>query len=237
MAETVLACVDRSVPRRLISHDWDVDPQTVPLRRWRLRSFARVRIAVWVPLSGFWGLLAIFLGVDSSLVLTRIAWFAAGVFAVAAAACSIIPLVTPRTPGQLSLSDNGVQVRSPAFLRHELSIPWSHIERISTSPVGDGTVFDAGLVEPTLVLTLHPEAQRLPGVRLRWTVLVAVVGVRSNDAWPPPSRFLAQEKIAFNLDCDPCVAQDLANRWDATLARHTEDGQHSSTHRPGPEPE
>lgn len=196
--------------------------QTVSLRRWRLRTFARVRIAIWVPLLALWGALAVFLGADSSSVAARIAWIAAGIVAVTAAIWSLIPLVAARTPGHLSVTDAGIEVTSPAFLRGELHIPWSDIERISASPIGPGAVFDGGLVAPTVVLVLRPDARAPSPVRWRWTVLVAVVGVRSRDRWPPPSRFLDQERIAFNLDCDQSTADRLLSQWEADLARHTE---------------
>lgn len=188
----------------------------IPLRRMKLGAVARIRVSSALFLLGAGGVLA----KDTASAIEASIWAVVGVLALTGLVLTVLPLLGSRTAGTLTLTSDGVHVRADTFVTAEAFFPWAQVERISTTARGDGVVLDGRLVPPTLVLTFRPGARKLPLIRFRWSVLAVVLGVRSNDRWPPPSRYLSTERIGFNLDCQQHEAEALTQLWDAELPRH-----------------
>lgn len=191
---------------------------SVPLRRPRFGWRALTRMAGYALLSGYCGALMVGLGGIGSG-----SWFfyALGSCFLAWAFLELVPLVGRRHPGTVSFSSNGVTITAPTFLRAPVQIPWSRIDRITTTAVGDGTVLDVQVVAPALVLVLRPGDRRIPGVRWRSTLLAAALSSRrAVDHWRPPTRANKHERLALNLDCEPNAAEQLTQQWDSVVPRH-----------------
>lgn len=201
-------------------HDLGVVDE-VPLRQMRLGAVARIRVVNAVFLFGAGGVLAIAFAAGTASVVESSIWAVVGGVALVGLVLTLLPLFGSRAVGTLILASDGVHIRAADFVPGELFFSWSEVERVSTTAIGDGVVFDGRLVAPTFVLILRSGARKLLMVRLRWSVLAVVLGVRSNDRWPPPSRFLSAERIGFNLDCQQREAEALTQLWDARLPRHT----------------
>lgn len=217
--------------RRRLMDDVGVN-DLVPLRRVRLGAEARLRVVFAELIFGGGGILCIVIAAGTTNSAASTAWAVAGCVAVVVAAFTLVPLLRPRPPGTLRLCRDGVHVWADTFLSRELCIPWSRIERVTTTAIGDGVVLDGHLNAPTFVLVLRPGSGTIPATRLSWTVLAGVLAVRSNDRWPPPSRFHEPERVGFNVDGEPDSVEELAERWDARLPRHSQHPVHRAQRRP-----
>lgn len=166
-----------------------------------------------------------------------LAWIAGGIAWAGLGFSAILPLLGRRAAGSLTFAESGVVVQYPAFLREDLFLSWTEIERVSTFPLGDGVVFDGRLTSPTLVLALRGKPRNFREIRRRWTGVAPTLRAGSSGRRPPPSRIIPAGNLAFNLDCDFAQAQALAARWDAVLLRPAENAALTTLQRPLGTPE
>lgn len=192
--------------------------ETIPLRRPKFGWRALTRIGCFALTFGFCGALMIGLGgigADS--------WFfyIVGGCLLVLACLGLAPLAGRRRSGTVSFSSTGVTITAPTFLHARTRIPWSRIERITTTTVGDGTVLDVQVVAPALVLVFRPGDHRIEAVRWRSNLLAFVLSSRKAvDAWRPPTWANKHERLGLILDYSTEAAEQLAQQWDRTLARH-----------------